>query len=371
MGNIEFYYEDQWKLTDLDSITTEHPNFPSENTQHRDKHREWRSKYGSGSGWGYFYIGTSNNKLYFKDTTATARTATIATGAYNADSLATEIATKMTSASPPDTFVAEYLESGTYANRFQITDQTGVFELTCTSTTNAIWDTIGFATAADATGSSVYISNDGIRIHTVEYIRQDLGAGANIYGFFVIGHNLQSTATAHVRASSTTFGTWDIDVALDDITTQVAYKRWTSAQNYRYWEYFYIDKKNPDTFVKNGTLFLCTQPFTPVRGFSESPSYQNIDPSLLKMSEDGGVTSSQFSHYKAKNYSFITSTSSELANFNSMFDDVGTSKPLVIIEDTNNLPDSIYYARLTSMDMSALQYSTDYWEIRVGAEEIR
>jgi hypothetical protein len=369
MANIELYYEDQWKLDDIYSVTSEHSNFPKENTKHRDIQREWRSQYGAGSGWGNFEIGSAKNKLYFKDSGSMARTATITVGTYDADILAAEIETQIEAVTPDDNFTVEYLESGTNKNKFKITNHTGNFELTCTSTTNAIWDVIGFSTAADLTGADNYTSNDGIRIHTEEYMRRDLGANTNIYGLFIAGHNIQSGANLRARGSSSAFGTWNVNVAMT-ISGNYAYYRWTSAQNYRYWEAYCEDKDNPDTYIKIGKIDLLLQPFVPVRNaLIVGHSKQDNDPSLIKAAEGGQETSIQLPHFKTRSYKF--NSKNESSDFEDMFVEVGSSKQLFIIEDPDDLPGSLYYARLSS----PIQYNPlsvrDHWDISFNVREVR
>jgi len=370
MAHIEFYYADQWKQFDIYSETSQHPNFPSENTQHRDKHREWRSRYGAGTHWGYFYIGPgfSNNKIDFNEGVG-ALVATITTGIYNVDTLCTEIKTQL-EAVGTGTYTIEYIESGSNANKFKITKSAGALLLlwnTGVNKANSIATTIGYDDSANDTGSLSYTA-DYIRIHSKENILIDLGTNKNIYGFFVAGHNLQAGATVRIKGSTSGFSGWGIDQVMT-VQDNYLYYRWTSAQAYRYWEFFIQDMDNPDLYIAAGTIYLCTQPFTPARNFQADHSFSNIDPSHLKISEDGQLTSNQFTHFKTKNYNFRAKN--ESADFKSMFDEVGTSKSLFIIEDPGDLPGSLYYARLTGMEFSAIVYANDYWTISIGTEEIR
>jgi hypothetical protein len=183
--------EQLWWQGNLNPIasTDYHPSHDIERVRNIWRDYYYRTKYGDDSGWGYFSITSTRNKLYFKDNGAVARTATITGGEYDADSLCTEIKTQM-EAQTSDSFTVTYSNN---SNKFTITDNTGTYELTCTSTTNAIWDCIGFSTAADKTGSASY-NSDYVRIHTyfaVEFKSGD-GSARTVTACALFGLNLTS-----------------------------------------------------------------------------------------------------------------------------------------------------------------------------------
>lgn len=108
-------------------------------------------------------IGSTNNKLYLKNKAGTPITVTITSGSY-ADILAlcTQIQSDINGAAGiVDTFEVKPVWDATLkASVVKITDSScsggDTFELTCTSTTNAVWATIGYSTAADRTGAAYY-----------------------------------------------------------------------------------------------------------------------------------------------------------------------------------------------------------------------
>lgn len=153
--------------------TDYHPSHDIERVRNIWRDYYYRTKYAANSGWGYWNITASENKLYFKDTGAVARIATITVGEYDADSLGAEIETQM-EAQTSDTFTVAYSNT---SNKFSITDDTGTYELTCTLTTNAIWTHIGFNTAANKTGSAAY-NSDYVRIHNYAAVIVQSGDGS-------------------------------------------------------------------------------------------------------------------------------------------------------------------------------------------------
>lgn len=109
-----------------------------------------------------YNIDSRNNKMYYTDSDPAAQTITISSGRYTGTTLATEIQTQMNSASNP----AMTCTYSTLTNKFTITDGTGNFQLTTTTTTSAIWDYIGFDTSANKTGASTYTSDNQANLNT-------------------------------------------------------------------------------------------------------------------------------------------------------------------------------------------------------------
>lgn len=119
---------------------------------------------------GRFEITASNNQLYFND--GSAKTATITVGEYTQTTLATEITTQMNAISSGFTCSYESTDLFKFANGSS-------FTLSLTSTTNAIWDTLGYSGAADLSGTA--ITADQVRAHyPFEYVKVDFGYNAQV-----------------------------------------------------------------------------------------------------------------------------------------------------------------------------------------------
>jgi hypothetical protein len=191
-GKNRFLYDKVVRDGTLTPIVTTdyHPSYPTSNIQNIWTDYYYRTKYGNGSGWGHFEITASNRYIYFVDTGSTSRTATLDLDDYDADELATEIETQM-EAQTTDTFTVTYSQT---SKKFLITNDTGTFTLTCTNTTNATWDTIGYDTAANKTGSAGY-TGDYVRIHSecgIEIANVNSTA-FGITGCALVGLNLTSS----------------------------------------------------------------------------------------------------------------------------------------------------------------------------------
>ncbi len=125
MGN-RFLYDTsvRFGVVSLDDANDYHPSYPVTNIQNFWIDYVYRTKYGAGSGWGIFYIGTAINKLDFND--GSARTATLTTGVYDAAELAAHIKTQM-DAVGGQTYTVTY------------SDTTRKFTISASGTFSLIW----------------------------------------------------------------------------------------------------------------------------------------------------------------------------------------------------------------------------------------
>lgn len=334
MTNIRFYYDDIWENYVI-GYSTQHVNWPASNTQQRWITRSWRSNHGVNSGWGRFVITVSNQNLYY-DEGGGQITVQIPIGVYDADTLAQAIEDALNTSGVSGSCDYEiYYDDAN--NRFVIaTDPSCVFELICTNTTNAIWDTIGFNTSADTGFDSIHIA-DYIRIHTEEYIYIDAGVGNTISACaaFVAGHNLQAEATFKIQFSNDNFTTIPIDWSMTRSTARNMFVRiFGVIHTYRYARFYIQDVDNSDGYIELGRAWLSCC-FEPRIGFSPDYSRIPLDPSLKKESEGGQISTIQRTYYRRRDYGFdlVTGeTEDTREDFDAMFDDRGASLELFILE---------------------------------------
>lgn len=369
MANIKFFYDNKWdNISDI-TPRTEQTYFPAENTQHRDFNFPWESRHGAGTGWGWFSITSSTNKLYFNDNGGTPRTATLTVATYSASTLCTQIKTQM-EAVTSDTFTVTYNESGTDTCKFNIKDDVGTFQLTVTLTTDAIWDVIGYDVENNKTGADNYTS-DYVRIHTSEELVGDLGSAESINAFLVKYHNIQSGATTNLIQGNTS-DSWSSPAFSIAVTygADIMGRIFSSSQSYQWWRHSVIDEDNPDYYIYEGRIFLGPS-FEPTTNFINQPhGREKRDPSIINTSEGGQESSIQLTHYDVWTYIFRVKGSTQIGYFNTMFDTVGTSKPLFIAEDPDNFPSDCYYCRLTDWSWAAINQSIDYWELSITVKEL-
>ena len=329
-GNNRFCYDkvvrDCASLAPIIS-TDYHPSYPPENVRNIWTDYPYRSKYASGGG--YFEITSSNNKLYFVDNGSTARTATITTGTYDAEGLIAEIETQM-EAQTTDTFTNSYSHT---SFKFTITDDAGTFQLTCTNTTNAIWETIGFDTAADKTGAASYNSDDP-RIHTNAALVSNCDGGASISATFAYAAGLNLTSTYQtLKLQRYAASSWnDVGDMTYDATLGIAYLAFSSVGGTA-WRLLIKDKENPDGYVEVG-VFLVGDYYTISKWFEYGASEDIEDTSTHDYSKQGyiNVITGYFLETFGVTYELMTTDEGYLVY---MYKEGGKKYPFVFVRDSD------------------------------------
>ena len=353
--------------------SSEHTNFPDDNTQHRDLNKCWRSNYGAGSDWGTFLIVTgANDKIDFEETVAAELTATLTAGERNADELCAEIKTRLdTAPGAASTYTVTYSDA---TNKFTIASNRagggGTFKMLWATGTNAatsVGTTAGFNVIMDKADAASHVA-DYVRIHTHECLTIDLGAAQNINAVIVRNHNITSGNVARVEFSTDNFTTVAESQAFT-IQDNIMLYIWTTAKSYQYVRLWFEEPDHSDLYIKVGRVYIGGH-FQPTRTFLEDSQYFPTDPSALNQSEDGQYSSIQLSHHWIKSYGFIME-SADKSTFGSVFAEVGTSKGLFFCEDTGSYLTTTNYVKLNSFQFQSLLHSTDVWRLDVEMEKLR
>lgn len=269
--------------------------FPGSNATNN----KFRSKVWAPSG--FFDITATNNLLYINDGSDKTAIITVSSSAYTTpELLAIEIETQLNTVSTG--WTCDYDRSGeTY--RFRIA-HASTHTLKFSSTTNSIWDTIGFVTASDEVISTERFADEQ-RNHSSERVTFDLGYNHDVTFFSVIStldqlFPLSSTATLNLHANN--LDQWDsppLSVSLtrsdgglfkfmDDITT-----------GYRFWRFEYIDKYNPlgPDGIQIGYIYLGDYTTLTNRNISNKFIKSFVDPSIIQTSESGALYFDQKTKY--------------------------------------------------------------------------
>lgn len=224
---------------------------------------------------GCFEITDSNNKLYVDALTITLTNAKYTTGAL----LASHIQTKLNAASSG--WTVSYS-----SNRFTIS-RTSSSTLKLSTTTNSIWETIGFLTSVDLVGTSFPANVD--RKHTSEWIHIDLGCIYNIDFFALIGkigEQLTLSNSASVKIYGNNINDFSTAHYTKTITrTEFGYFAFIE-ESYRYWKIEIIDKDCPDTLELSHFYLGDMETFTAnnvSRGFTKTI----VDQTRENASENG------------------------------------------------------------------------------------
>jgi len=366
---VRFCYNN---LIDDSTITysSQSPNFPASNLTHRWHTKTWRTRYGTGTGWGNFVITAgTNDDIDFKDSGTTTRLATVDAGSYTADTLSTEIESKM-EAQTTDTFDVEYLDA---TNKFKITNDVGNFELLCSTGANqatAIWSTTGFSTSADKTGVDNYTA-DNLRIHSEEYAVFNLGSAQTAQAFIIRNNNFQSDATVKIQGhTSDSWSSPQVTYTFGTIDTDIMIYFWATEHNLQYWRYYFADIDNSDGYIESGRIFL-GQYFSPAtearRDYSESIN----DPSDVLYSKGGQISSNIETQFRTVKLVFDFANQSDLNNLQNIFDSLGTYKDMFVCIDTGSTDTRTYYMKLSKdLDIDHI-IDENLWKISVALEELR
>ena len=114
-----------------------------------------------------------------------------------------------------------------------------------------------------------------------------------------------------------------------------------------------------------GTIFLGPQ-FQPNRNFSPTRGIKPVDPSQEKVSEDGQIITLQYSKYRVRNIEF--QATNQYNEFNTMFDAVGTSRELFIVENPDTPLTTVRYIQFT--DWNWTHRSGDFWDLTISYKEL-
>lgn len=328
MAKVRFLYDNRWQAGTLYSYSSQHNNFPATASQHPWPTYPWRSRYGSGSGWGRFEITASVNDRLDFDQGAGALAASLTAGMYTATTLASHIQTQMNAVGTGIT--VSYSDT---TRKFTITKASGTLNLrwqTGANVARSVGDTIGYLTAADDTGSLSYAA-DNVRIHTSEELAIDLAAAESIDTVAVFGHNLQGGASMRLQgSSSSTFATTPFDQALTVASPAIV--ELMTAGNYRYWRLLVVDRDNPAGYVQVGLVV--------------SGSYKELsrnclgdweltpeDPTQKIYSAGRQLSADRRAQYHTLALRFDQMTLSDLTTVREMFAQVGTSGGVLVAID--------------------------------------
>ena len=344
MTTIRFIYKNLWRNGTILTQSSEHAQFPSENTQDDIITLAWTSRYGTSSGNGLFTVSASNKYIDF-DEGGAELTATLTTGAYTGQTLATEIKTQLDAAGAL-TYTVTYTES---TGKFTIAAG-GNFTLRWLNGTHAATDAnglLGFSALADDTGAATYTS-DTVVCHSSEYIDVDFGSAQEFDTVALLGHNLTSAATITIYGADDSAFT--SNVVSDSITYAAnnIVQFLAAARTKRYCRIYVADIANPSCYVKIGTVVVGKY-FAPNRGFGQY-SEGEVDESETEKSPANNLFSIQ-ERTALVNWSlpFKGLDTSSVSSIRAMMAEVGVVKAVLFNTDSASPNTYSYWAHFTEL----------------------
>jgi hypothetical protein len=279
MTNTRLIFNNLWRKGTILGESSEHPQFPSTDTQGDTPSQFWRTRHGTGSGNGLFVVTNSNKYINF-DEGGAELTGTLTTGSYNGNTLATAVAAAMNAAPGKAlTYACVYSETNALftisaGSNFTIRWNTG------TNKAADISDLCGYSDGSNDTGALTYTS-DYRRIHYPRaFITNDLltAQGVNFLAF--LNHNISASATIKWRgADDDAFTTNLEEVTITHNPTNLIYF-FASSKTKRYTQIQVEDPTNPNSYIQVGAVVMGTY-WEPARAIKSEYGKARADDSII------------------------------------------------------------------------------------------
>ena len=311
------------------TFSSETTGFEANNALNSFRSQTWQPS-------GQFDINSSNNQIYIND--GSDKTISLTVASYTTPALlASHIQTKLNTSSSG--WTVTYDSSGeTY--KFTISNS-GSVTLKLTSTTNAVWDTIGYTGTSDLVGTSFTATEQ--RNHTSEYLTFDLGYQAPIDFLGVIGSissafKISTSATVTLKGNNLN----DFDSPPFSSTVSITpngiftFFDNTTDNRYRFWRLEIEDKFNPEgpMALQLGNVYMGSYETFTARNVGKSFSMTNFDPSSISESESGVIFADERSKYRIlESMPFFALDQSSRETIENLFEDVGITKAFYVSVD--------------------------------------
>jgi len=320
-----------------------HPSFSAENIRNIWTDCFYRSKYGSGSGWGYFRVDTGNQWVDFNEGGGEL-SAQIPAGNYDASSLCDAIKAAM-----------ELVGTLTYTVTYS--DTSNKFTVASTATFSLLWASgshlassigldIGFDVGSDDTGASSY-TGDFPRMHNYAGVIIESGDGSAVEtsGCAVFGLNLTS-AYQYFYLEKWTGSAWskisDFSYSFTKKCGFVSYPA-TGATKYRI---VMRDWTNTSGFSQVGVAVL-GQVLELGRGF-EFGSYEDLNDTSKKQYSKKGYLNIILGFEERLRYLVYELLEEDVNKLDTLWKAVLMRYPFVYVRDSSDVLSTIEYVIMAS-----------------------
>lgn len=296
---------------------------------------------------GNFIIDASNNKIYINDGSNKTVTLTNSSTAYSTGTLlAAHIQTQLNAASSGWTVTYD-VSGGTYLFRIQ---RTPAGTLRLSQVGSSTWNTLGFLSTTDVSGTSFYA--DAQRNHSEESITIDLGVPVSMTFIALLPplselSSFSNAAVITLQASNVNIFTAPpySQVITSSDQGAMAFLDNSVSTLYRYWKIKIVDQENPDgPQLSIGHLYLGDYVTITSTNVANGFEKVNIDPSNISNAESGVL----YFDNKQK-YSQFTSMSinvldrSDKDTLEKAFNKLGKTTPFFIsLDPTNVITDTLF-----------------------------
>lgn len=271
---------------------------------------------------GLFEITATNNKVYINSTTYT-----LTVGSYTSATLITHFNT-----------VTSTTLSRSATGRFVIT-LGGSGTLNLSSTSNAVWSTLGFLGSSDLTSTA--FTADERRYNTSEWIKADLGVPQIAHFACLIppAGEAFSAPTATITLQGNNVDDWvspEVSEAMEVSSAGAFVAPSTTATNAcRYWRIKISDVKN--SAISAAVAYIGDAVITSNTNVSTGFSRNNIDQSIRQYSEGGQLYVDRRPRLTSlSSVGVMYLTGQELIDMEQLVYDLGVGRPFFLCVDPQN-----------------------------------
>ncbi|MCK5127900.1 MAG: hypothetical protein KAR42_16705 [candidate division Zixibacteria bacterium] len=369
---IRIVYKSRWRDATIQAQSSEHPQYPAEDSQLDILTQPFRTRHGADSGNGLFVI-DANNKYIDFDEGGGELNATLTEGNYNGNSLATEIKTQL-DAVGAITYTVTYSES---TGKFTIAGDANFKLMWKTGTKGSdntdthVGTTLGFDDSADDDGAAATFTSDYVRIHWPNaYIDVDCGS-ALAYDFVaLLAHNISASATA-ITIYGADDAAFTTNLVTDTITHNATniFKFLTAARTKRYIRIYVEDPTNTAGYISLGVIFVGSY-WEPNRHFLVPYSRGRRDPSSVDRTDAQAVYSSEKEILDRLALPFKGITDTHKDNILAFLDEVGLTKAFCVVIDPTSPNNDSHWMINRALSPPENQHD-DYWNWSLDIEEAK
>jgi hypothetical protein len=306
-------------------------SYPAANITSGIRSKVWKAN-------GLFEISTANNNVYINETTFT-----LTVGSYTAATLITHfnsVTSETLSRNSNGRFVITLGSSGT---------------LNLSSTTNAIWSTLGFLTSSNLTGT--VFTADERRYNTSEWLLVDLlqPQTADFAAVIPPANTIFSAPTASIYLQGNNTNVWtapQVDEQMIVSSEGAFYASSEALEPCRYWRIKFVDVKNND--ISASVVYIGDSTINTNTNLAVGFTRARVDQSVRLSSEAGQL-------YVERKPRLVTLSSmsvqylkgQELTDMEQLVYDLGTGRPFFICIDpslsvSTSLPQMTHYVEVDS-----------------------
>jgi len=359
-SNIRIIYNNLWRKGTFENHTSEHPQFPVEDTQADTPSQFWRSRYGNNSGGGLFSANASTVKINFNEGGGNL-TATIASALYNGHTLATAVGTALNDAGALD-YVVSYNDStalftiGANAN-FTLQWANGA------NAANSAANMLGYNNAQDDTGNNSF-TGDYRRIHTYEYLYINAGSAQLVNFVGILNHTISANATVSFRSGNNANFAGENSDSMGTLNAGNHFQFLAANRIAQYFRILILDADNPNSYIQMGPIILGKY-WQPNYTFAKDYTKGKVDDSLIEEShalvEYGQIRPRRRTWSLPFPMGLTQADADEIVTF---FDTVGLVHGFVVCFDYAYPNTNSYFVKNSELtDPTYLHYNNWSWQL--------